>query len=138
ANKRYYWRVRAHNGKGYGAWSAGVSAKTKPEAPNRPSWGSTTRVGTDKATIKWSNNPTSQRPISRNRVQYNSSINKKWATNATVGASTTSYTASGLATNRVYWYRVRAEGPGGHSAWVTGGTIATPPAAPSGVSARKS
>jgi phosphodiesterase/alkaline phosphatase D-like protein len=49
----------------------------------------------------------------------------------------TSYNNTGLAANVTYWYRIRAKNAGGNSAWVVGtaATLATPPVAPSALSA---
>lgn len=61
-----------------------------------------------------------------------------WRDIATVGASSRSYTVSGLVENRYYRFSVRARNSAGDSPRAfTEGWVFTRPAAPSGVSARK-
>lgn len=107
-------------------------------APTAPSWGSTSYSAPGSIRVTWTNRATARGPYSSLELQRWRTSLGKWYALGTLSSTASSYTDSSLPANEEVRYRVRAKGPGGTSAWATGGTMGTVPAAPSGVKAVKS
>ncbi|KAB2909192.1 MAG: family 10 glycosylhydrolase [Ignavibacteriales bacterium] len=112
----YYWRVRAENAAGIGAWSAPFSFTTAtPAAPELlyPA-DKTTNVGLDSVLV-WHSNPVatsySVQLSSTNVFDPQSIVLNIGSTSDTTAAY------SGLSLNRIYYWRVKASNSFGQGAW---------------------
>ena len=106
-------------------------------APTAPSWGSTAYQDPGRVRVEWNNRATARGSYDRVRVQRWARSTGNWSHRALLSGSATSYTDTSLSSNNEHRWRVRAEGPGGTSGWVQGGTLGTTPAAATGVRAVK-
>lgn len=102
--------------------------------PAKPTGVGVTLTSANKAKVKWTGHPTGGEPISSTAIQYRRLDGGSWTgwkNSATLKKGSTSYLSGTLHDNHSYQYRVRSNGPGGSSAWVTSGYIrmtANPPA----------
>lgn len=115
----YYYRVRAVNSVGRGNWSAAATLIPQSSSAVRPQAPSGLVVADDPSAagqlrISWADNSTNETGFVLER-----STSESFATSTLISlpANTTSYTDSGLAEWTAYYYRVRAEGSGGASAF---------------------
>lgn len=106
-------------------------------APTSPTWGSTDYQDPDRVRVSWNRRASARGAYSRIRVQRWARSTGKWYHRAVLSGSATSYTDTSLSSNNEHRWRVRAEGPGGNSSWVQGGTLGTTPAAATNVRASK-
>ncbi|MEJ5200980.1 MAG: DNRLRE domain-containing protein [Anaerolineales bacterium] len=126
-NTRYYWRVRAWNTNGdYSAWSAVryFRAAMLPPVLSAPVGG--VLVDSRRPTFDWedvvgANGYTIQ--ISTTTTFFSLLVNA----NIAGGAASTYKPAVNLPANKVLYWRVRANGVNGPSAWSTTETFVTPP-----------
>lgn len=111
-------------------------------APSAPTGLTATRVSDTAQDLRWTNRPSARAPYDRLQLQRMPRSTQSFGWVATgLGGGTTSYRDSGTSGNNRYDYRVRAVNAAGASAWHRiGGTsdVSTTPAAPTGVTARKS
>jgi len=128
----YYFNVRAVNDAGTSAWSSQVSMSPHPPAPPVPT-GLATHGGVQQVTLSW------------NPASFATSYTVKDATSATgslgnahSGITGTSYTYTGLSTNKTYYFVVSAQNATGSSADSARASGLTVTGAPSGVSATAS
>lgn len=106
-------------------------------APNAPTGCTATYVSDSQASVSWTNGTTdSDHPRDATLVERKDGSND-WAQVASVGGSATSYTDNGISANTQYQYRVRAKNAAGYSAYSTGVSIYTTPAAPASVTLDK-
>jgi hypothetical protein len=136
ANRRYRFRVYAHNGAG---WSGGGYSEYMQTTPASPSGCSASKSSTTSVLISWANGASSQ-----NGYEYDTLLEEQvdggaWTQIATIAAGTSSYNRTGRAAGSVYAYRVRHRSTVDsttYSSYSTSGTIQlqSPPAAPTVVS----
>ena len=121
----YYVSVRAENTGGNSGYVNSAAAKTDKEAPGKPGKPTLARRTQSSITVE-TTAPTSGDPVERYR----------WIRVGTAGTTTTTTLSNrftGLDTDTVYTFSVRAENAGGNSAYVTSDDIRTsiePPGAP--------
>ena len=133
---KYYYRVQAYNTAGNSAYSNEVEATTAETTPEAPSNLSVSAQSSTSIRITWADNSNNETGFKIERKT--SSGNYSQIT--TVSANTTSYTNTGLSSNTLYYYRVRAYNSAGNSAYsgedyaTTNGSGSTPEA-PSNLSA---
>jgi hypothetical protein len=140
ASTSYSYRVRANNTGGDSAYSNTASATTQAAAtpPAAPSSLTATAVSSSQINLAWTDNANNEDGFKIERCTGAGCSN--FAQIATVGANVTTYSNTGLTANTSYSYRVRANNAGGDSAYsntasATTQAAATPPAAPSGLTA---
>jgi hypothetical protein len=114
ASTTYYYRVRAGNAAGYGSYSTVASATTLSQIPAEPTNLLLTVVGSD-INLSWSDNS----PLETGFEIARSPNGVGWSTVQTTAASATSWTDTGLNSNKTYYYRVRAINSYGQSNWST-------------------
>jgi uncharacterized lipoprotein YddW (UPF0748 family) len=114
--KMYYWRVRAQNAAGVGAWSNTFSFVTAtPGAPVLLApLDKTTNVGLDSVLV-WASNPLA----TSYSVQLSSANNFEPGTLAVdvSNYTNTSIPFNGLSLNKVYYWRVKGVNTFGHGEW---------------------
>lgn len=107
--------------------------------PAAPTGVTGTRNSDAQATIKWTNAPTSQKPITSHTVQMRTYTGSTWGAWATIYTSTsgttTQYIKTGLSSNRIYQFQVRTNNSIGSSAFVVTAYVYMTPSAPTGVTA---
>ncbi|MBI4848707.1 MAG: fibronectin type III domain-containing protein [Nitrospirae bacterium] len=114
---RYYYRVRAYNAAGNSAYSNTVqvtSSRWIPATPTNLMFVSSTNSS---ITISWTDNASNEQGFTIQRAPNVRNRPGAWATIATVGINTTTYTDNGLTSNTRYWYRIRAFNADGNSAY---------------------
>ncbi|HSQ56596.1 MAG TPA: glycoside hydrolase family 44 protein, partial [Gemmata sp.] len=110
----YYYRVSAVNDAGEGALSSEVSATPQVSAPSAPSNLNATAISTSQINLTWNDNSSNETAFV---VEWATDSNfSAGFTSVTLGANTTSYSATGLTAGTTYWFRVRATNAGGASA----------------------
>src|SRR5690606_12207667 len=117
--------------------SRSVTLPARPySAPNTPGSPSVTRSSDSAQVIKWTNRGTTSAPVTRTRIRrrnYDGNPRGSYTAFTDRGTSTgTSFTDSTVG-NWWYEYAIRAEGPGGNSAWVYLPGINTTPGSPKNV-----
>jgi len=128
ADRKYQYRVRAHNTIGYGSYVTGSYVYTTPKVPTNLV---ATFVSDTSTTLAWSN-ASSLGTANTNYIER--SINgAAWGQIATVAGNVATYAATTSA-NNTYQFRVRA-GNGLYSGYVTSNMVGTTPAAPTGATA---
>lgn len=106
-------------------------------APNAPTGCTATYVSDSQASVSWTNGTTdSDHPRDATLVERKDGSND-WAQVASASGTASGYTDNGISANTQYQYRVRAKNVAGYSAYSTGGSIYTTPAAPSSVTLDK-
>ena len=138
ANTRRYYRVRAMNSVGAGAWSRTVSAITQLTPPDAPSLSSVEADGPNAIVVSW-NEPyyLGDLSITQYQVQYAKDPSSEiWRGPQTLSASARSWRHTGLKPGETWHYQVRASNGGGRwSAWSYIGSATTASDnAPKGVS----
>lgn len=106
-------------------------------SPNAPTGCTATYVSDSQASVSWTNGTTdSDHPRDATLVERRDGSND-WAQVASASGTASGYTDNGISPNTQYQYRVRAKNVAGYSAYSTGGSIYTTPAAPSSVTLDK-
>ncbi|MFM1770158.1 MAG: hypothetical protein RJA22_2687 [Verrucomicrobiota bacterium] len=128
----YAYRIRAIavNGSAYG----NTASLTTPGAPPAPSTLTATAISTSQINLAWRDNASTE----TSHVVERSTDNVNFTTVANLGANATTWSDTGLASGLTYYYRVRAcnaDGCSAPSATASATTLATTPAAPSGLTA---
>ncbi len=82
--------------------------------PTAPTGLSASAVSTSQIDLSWTDNSTDETAF---HIERSPSGSGSWTEIATVGANTTAYSDTGLPASTGYDYRVRANGPGGYSAY---------------------
>ena len=112
ANTQYYYRVRATNATGASTYSAEANATTFPFPPAAPSGLAATALSSSSIRINWTDNANNETGF---KIERKTGAGGSYAQVATVGASATTYTNSGLSAATTYFYRVRSTNLGGDS-----------------------
>ncbi|HQZ84320.1 MAG TPA: fibronectin type III domain-containing protein [Actinomycetota bacterium] len=90
--------------------------------PADPTSFTATRVSDQQAQLSWVRNVTTMAPYTSIYVEYRQWLGSAygpWTPAATLAGTATSFTHSGLSSNSVYDYRIRASNSSGTSAWVS-------------------
>jgi predicted phage tail protein len=120
----YRYQVRAVNGGGSSAPSSLITV-TLPSPPAAPSNLVATAEPVNNAfnvTLTWTDNSTDERTFT---IQRSTSPNFTTVNTFTVAENLTTFTQIGLARNRTFYYRIRANNFGGPSAWSNTATVIT-------------
>lgn len=126
----YNAQVRANNSAGSSSYSTPINVTTLLAIPSVPSGLSTTNITTSGATLSWS--------ASAGATSYDVQVRPQGGSWSTYTVTSTSYNASGLNSNAVYEWQVRAKNTAGNSNYssiVNFTTLGTIPAIPTGLSA---
>jgi len=134
ANTAYSYRVLAYNAGGNSVYSNIAGATTLPNPPAAPSNLAATTASNSRIDLAWKDNA---------NTELGFIIERKTGAGVysvidSIGANVTSYSSTGLAGNKLYFYQVRAYNAGGHSAYsneANAMTLLDPPAAPSNLTA---
>ncbi|HEV7919800.1 MAG TPA: fibronectin type III domain-containing protein [Thermoanaerobaculia bacterium] len=117
ANTTYYYKVRAKGSVQDSAYSAAASATTLPSdptVPQPPSGLTVTAVSSTSVTLSWTDNSTNETGFEVERATDSAfTQNVVWSG----GLGAPPYTNNGLTPNTTYYYKVRAEGSAGKSAY---------------------
>ena len=120
ANTRRYYRVRAVNSVGGGAWSRTVSAITQLTPPDAPSLASVDADGPNAIMVTWREpHHVGDLSITQYQVQYaKNQYSEIWRGPASLSGSTRSWRHTGLKPGETWHYQVRASNGGGRwSPW---------------------
>lgn len=109
-NTKYYYRVRSYNEAGRSDHSNEVSAAAL-SIPNPPSYLEDTVVSASKVTLTWSDNSDNEAGFKIERKAAGGIYSQI----KTVGKDITTYTDTGLSSDTLYYYRVRAYNNMGNS-----------------------
>ena len=112
---QYWYRVTAFNNAG-DSGSLGLTVMTSaplPPPPGAPTGLTATAVSKGQITIRWTDTASNEEGFKIER----SSNGTTFTQIATIAADLTTFTNSGLAANKLYYYRVRAYNAGGNSAY---------------------
>ncbi|BDG01214.1 fibronectin type III domain-containing protein [Anaeromyxobacter oryzae] len=124
ANTTYWYRVRASNASGDGAYSPAASATTLPNVPGKPTFADVTSTS---ITVLWTAPAQGAAAYDLERAP---SANGPWSPVAT-GTTALSATDSGLQPGTTCYYRLRAvNAAGGASGWSAILAVTTLPTAP--------
>jgi fibronectin type 3 domain-containing protein len=126
ANVKYWYRVRATNASGDGAFGPQASVTTMPNPPGGPSFSSVTEMS---LTVAWT---APSGGAASYDLERGPTSNGLWTALATA-TTAVSFADSGLTAGTTYWYRVRATNLEGlKSEWTTRSVVTLPvaPAAP--------
>lgn len=127
----YYFRIRARNTEGNSAWSSTASATTMGlSIPAAPSGLSAVTVSSSQIDCAWDDNASTETSF---ELQYAADAGFSGPQTITLGANDEAESIAGLSSSTTYYFRVRAVGPGGPSAWsntasATTSAVAPPPA----------
>ena len=132
ANVTYWYRVRASSNGGDSAYSNQANATTLPLPPSNLG---ATAVSTNQVDLSWRADPSGESGFKIERAPDNGGAPGSWMQIATVSATITNFSDTGVSADAVYWYRVRANNAGGDSAYSNQATATTPPRAPSNLTA---
>ena len=120
ANTRYYYRVRAVNSVGAGAWSRSISAMTQLTPPDAPSLTSVEADGPNAIVVTWAE-PwyLGDLPVTQYQVQWaKDQYSEIWRGPQTLSGSARSWRHTGLKPDETWYYQVRASNGGGRwSVW---------------------
>jgi hypothetical protein len=125
ASTTYYYKVRAQGTAQSSAYSAAVSATTSPSGatiPNPPSGLTATAVSNSRVDLSWTDNSNNETGFEVKRATDSGfTTDVVWRG----GISGTSYSDTGLSASTTYYYKVRAEGTAGKSAYSTAVNVTT-------------
>jgi fibronectin type 3 domain-containing protein len=125
-NTRQWYRVRAWNASGYGAYSTASSVVSLANPPGAPTF---TNVSSTGVTVSWTVPVGNASSYVVERAQ---AAGGPW-TVITTAVTVLSYADSELSPLTTYWYRIRATNSAGATGWPSSiAAVTTLPAAPSG------
>lgn len=133
----YHYRVSAFNNNGDSGFSNAANATTNSIPPYAPSNLLATATAPTQIKLSWSDNATNETGYKVERSPNNST----WAQIALLSVSATTFNDTTVSAATLYYYRIRAYGSGGDSAYTAVASATTPapppplPASPSNLSA---
>jgi titin len=129
AATQYYYRVRASNGVGDSGCSNEANATTIVNPPAAPSDLAATAVSPSQISLTWTDNSTTETSY---KIERKNGTGGDWSMIGNANADQTTYTDNGLNPSTQYYYRVRANNPGGDSGYSNeaGTTTLAPTAVP--------
>lgn len=112
-----YYRIRAMNNAGYGAWSTIAHATTATSVPAPPAL-TAMADGQTKIVLTWTAGASGGMPITEYHLQHSTNTGRTWA-DVALGDDLTvmTYTDEGLTGGTTKHYRVRARNSEGYSGW---------------------
>jgi hypothetical protein len=110
----YFYRVRATNAVGDSAYSNEASATTQISTPAAPTGLTASSISTSQINLAWTDNASNETGF---KIERKTGAGGTYAQIATVAASVTTYSNTGLTVGTSYFYRVRATNAGGDSAY---------------------
>jgi hypothetical protein len=132
ASTTYYYKVRAQGTTQNSAYSNVISATTSAPGtpPNAPSNLAASAVSSTQANLTWSDNSSDETGFELARA-----IDSGFTQNVVSipGIQGASYSNTGLNPSTTYYYKVRAQGTGGNSAYSSTVSVTTPSAPAGGV-----
>ncbi|MBN1672453.1 MAG: fibronectin type III domain-containing protein [Kiritimatiellae bacterium] len=134
AGTKYYYRVKASNTAGDSGYSNVATATTDENLPAAPSGLAAAVQSANEIRLTWTDNSNNETQFKIRRGTDPADL----ATELFVAANATAYSDSGLTADTTYYYKIRAEGTAGNSAYtpvISAKTSVAPPAAPSGLTA---
>jgi titin len=126
----YFYRVRAYNANGFSDYSTEAGNVTLPAPPAGASSLAATPLSNGKIRLEWSDNSNSESGF---KIERQAGAAGTYAQVATVEANVQSFIDSGLVAATLYFFRVQAFNPGGHSDYsneANATTLPDPPATP--------
>ncbi len=114
SNTTYFYRVRATNAVGDSAYSNEASATTQITTPTAPTGLSAASISPSQINLAWTDNSSNETGF---KIERKTGAGGTYAEIATVGASVTTYSNTGLTVGTNYFYRVRATNTSGDSAY---------------------
>jgi hypothetical protein len=133
ASTTYYYKVRAEGATQDSAYSAAASATTNASGatiPNAPSGFSAVAVSSTQANLSWTDNSSNETGFEVKRATDSGfTQNVVWIG----GIQGTTYSNTGLSPSTAYYYKVRAEGTAGKSAYSSSASVTTGPPPVSGL-----
>nr|MBA4148239.1 fibronectin type III domain-containing protein [Verrucomicrobiota bacterium] len=127
AGTRYYYRVRAYNAAGNSSYSNTANTTTKQTIPTAPSGLTATTASDVQINLSWADNSGNEDGF---RI-FRSTDNSTYTQIASVGVNVKTYNNTGLAGNRLYYYRVASYNSAGNSGNSNTASTTTAPHAPS-------
>ena len=131
AGKKYWFRVRAYNSNDTSPWSNVDNATTKDTKAAAPTGLTATASNDDVINLAWTDNANNEDGFK----VYRSSDGTNYTQVATKGINAQSYSNTGLAGNRKYWFKVYAYNTAGNSSASNVASDTTAPQAPSALTA---
>lgn len=133
ASTTYTYLVRAVNADGNSAFEGPVQATTPPAPPATPFLATVTPTSSTQVTLEWrqSGADFTAFTIEQTSIQGGAEVVNLFSASGT----SRTYLDQDLTPNTVYSYRIRAEGPGGESAYTQSKSTATKPEKPTVLSA---
>ncbi|MBD0259369.1 MAG: fibronectin type III domain-containing protein, partial [Cytophagales bacterium] len=125
----YRYQVRSVNAAGPSAFSNEATATTLPEPPAAPADVRATVLSATGAELTWTHEPGGAQAY---RVERATGDNGIFAEMVTLPADARAYTATDLAPNTTYFFRLVAVGEGGNSPHSEAVSVTTPPAGTEG------
>jgi len=119
----YTYRVRANNAAGSSAYNGTAAATTRPAAPAGLA---ATAVSASQINLSWSDVVGDTGYV----IERSPSGAGGWTQVGTTATNVTAFSDTGLAAGTIYYYRVRANGVGGSSAYSNTSNATTMPATP--------
>ncbi|WJZ27825.1 virion structural protein [Arthrobacter phage 1191A] len=138
SNADYQYRVRARNSSGVSSWAYSNTVRTQPDPPAAPSNANVTRSSDTRHVVSWTRGSSSTAaPITQQEIRRWDKVRDSYITIATVSGSVSSFTDSTTVKNQQYRYAVRSKNSSGTSSFTYTPYIATTPAPPTKLAAKR-
>ncbi len=119
----YSLRAKAVSDNSAYTYSSTVSITVNQVPPNAPSALSATAISSSQIDLSWTDNSPNESTFRIERSTNGTTFTEI----ATVGAGVTTYSSTGLNSNTIYYYRVRANNSAGNSAYTNTASATTSP-----------